>query len=151
MARTSTFFLPESSIRSLGKSPDFVVSSVRTDWQAIHLPQVEQLLQNNHLVFAEVYYTFGPALLERAATRGFESVRVFLLPLPLNTSPERVMEVMKGQLERRATESPEKIRDRSSSAPTEIEKASTYTHRLVNPAGEDDVAEWESLGTCGGE
>lgn len=145
------YFLPESFIRSLEKSSDFVVSSVRTDWQAIHLPQVEELLQSNDLVFAEVYYTFGPVLLERVVTRRFESVRVFLLPLPLNTSSTHVVKVMKGKLVRRATDSPEKITDRCSSAPTEIEKASTYTHRLVNPSGEDDVAEWKSLGTCGGE
>lgn len=145
------YFLPESFIRSLEKSPDFVVSPVRTDWQAIHLPQVEGLLQSSDVVFAEVYYTFGPALLKAAASQQFESIRVFLLPLPLDAPVDEVIRVMKDKLTRRATDSLKKIEDRSSTAPKEIEKAREYTHRLVNPAGEDDVAEWKSLGTCRGQ
>lgn len=145
------YFLPESFIRSLEKGPDFVVSPVRTDWQAIHLPQVEEFLQSSDLVFAEVYYTFGPALLKSATSRQFECIRVFLLPLPLHSPANEVVKLMKEKLTRRATDSPDKIEDRSSTAPKEIEKAREYTHRLVNPAGEDDIAEWKSLGTCGGE
>jgi guanylate kinase len=145
------YFLPESFFKSLEKSPDFIVSPVRTDWQAIHLPQFEELLHNNNLVFAEVYYTFVPVLLECAANRGFENIRIFLLPLPLNTPSEHIIEVMKTKLQRRGTDSPEKIRDRSVSAPLEITKASTYTHRLVNPAGEDDTDEWKLFGTYAGE
>ena len=145
------YFLPATFIQSLDKSPDFVVSPVRSDWQAIHLQQIEDLLSSNNLVFAEVYYTFGPALLKRAVSRQFETVRIFLLPLPSTTPPGQVIEVMSAKLTRRATDPQERIYDRASSAPKEIEAANSYTHLLINPAGEDDIAEWKSFGTCGGE
>lgn len=144
------YFLPESFIRSLEKSSDFIVSPVRTDWQAIHLSQIEELLRTNDRVFAEVFYTFGPVLLERAATRQFENTRIFLLPLPYATPAEQVVKEMKMKLNRRGTDSKEKIDDRASSAPNEIEKAMMYTHRIITPVGEDDISEWKSLGTYGG-
>jgi guanylate kinase len=143
-------FLPEAFIRSLAACADFAVSPVRSDWQAIHLPQVADLLRSRPLVFAEVYPTFGPALLERAAGLGFECVRIFLLPLPPETPAAEVVRVMRAKLERRAADPAEKIGERAASAPHEIAESRAYTHRLVNPAGEDDVDEWKSLATCGG-
>jgi guanylate kinase len=145
------YFLPASFIRSLDKSTDFVVSPVRSDWQAIHLPQVDELLQQSELVFAEVYYTFGPALLQRAASRQFDGIRVLLLPLPAAASPEQLVEVMKEKLTRRRSDAPEKIEERAALAPTEVQQPSAYTHRIINPAGEDDVEEWGELGTRDGK
>jgi len=144
------YFLPTAFIRSLEKSPDFVVSPVRTDWQAIHLPEVEQLLQNSDLVFAEVFYTFGPVLLERATTRQFESLRVFLLPLPLDTLRDEITSVMTRKLELRGTDSPQKIQDRATAAADEMAAARAYTHRLLNPVGEDSIDEWGECGTRNG-
>jgi len=145
------YFLPEDFIRSLAGSPDFAVSPVRTDWQAIHIPQVKELLRTRDVVFAEVFHTFGTVLRRRAASRQFKSIRVFLLPLPPETSHDEVIRVMKAKLRRRATDTRAKIADRSSSAPKEIKASASYTHRIVNSVGEDDVAEWKSLGTCGGK
>lgn len=141
------YFLPEDFIRSLVKSSDFAVSAVRTDWQAIHLPQVESLLQENHLVFAEVYYTFGPILLERVEDKPFSNIRIFLTPVPLDTPRQRIIRAVREKLDRRGTDSESKKKDRSESAPSEIEQAHSYTHRLVNPAGEDDIDEWKCFGT----
>ncbi len=124
---------------------------MRTDWQAIHLPEVEGLLGAKDLVFVEVFYTFGPELLQRAASRQFESIRVFLLPAPMTMPREEIIKMMRQKLERRDTDSRDKIADRSSSAPTEMENAPAYTHRIINPAGEDDVDEWGELGTCRGK
>ncbi len=139
-------FLPEAFIRSLASSPDFAVSPVRSDWQAIHLPEVDALLRKQRLVFAEVFYTFGPSLLKRARRRNFDSLRVFLLPLPSSAKQSQVIAEIRGKLTRRATDESKKIRDRANSAPKEIAKAKSYTHLLVNPAGEDDISEWRSLG-----
>lgn len=141
------YFLPEEFIRSLAKSSDFAVSPVRTDWQAIHLPQVEFLLHKNDLVFAEVYYTFGPVLLECVADKPFSSIRIFLTPVSLNTPRQQIITIVRNKLDRRGTDSEDKKKDRSESAPDEIEQAHSYTHRLVNPAGEDDVDEWKCFGT----
>ncbi len=52
------YFLPASLIKSLMGNPDFAVSRVRSDWQAIDLVQVEDLLSSNDLVFAEVHHSF---------------------------------------------------------------------------------------------
>lgn len=141
------YFLPENFIRSLAKSPDFAVSSVRTDWQAIHLPQVEDLLRSKELVFAEVYYTFGPVLLDRVVDKAFSSIRIFLTPVPLGTPGKEIVKVVRAKLDRRGTDSESKKKDRSESAPDEIAKALSYTHRVLNPAGEDDVQQWKCFGT----
>lgn len=145
------YFLPANFIRSLEKNPDFAVSPVRTDWQAIHLSQVEELLQNSDLVFAEVYYTFGPLLIERARSCRFDCISVFLHPLPLTAPPPEVIEEMRGKLMRRGKDPKGKVEDRASSAPDEIREAPHYTHRLLNPAGEDDIAEWKFFGSCDGK
>ena len=141
------YFLPEGFIRSLEKSKDFAVSPVRTDWQAIFLPQVEELLDSNDLVFAEVFYAFGPALMERVTASSFKSIRIFLTPLPFETPQDEIIKEVRGKLDRRGTDSHEKKEDRSEWAPREMAKASSYTHTLLNPAGEDDIDEWKCFGT----
>lgn len=141
------YFLPTKFIRSLEKSPDFAVSPVRTDWQAIHLPEIEQLLESNDLVFAEAFYRFGPVLLERAASRQFDSVRVFLLPLPIDTLRDEITRVMTRKLQLRGTDSQKKIEDRAGTAADEMAAAHAYTHRLLTAAGEDDIDEWGECGT----
>ncbi|MCK5644500.1 MAG: hypothetical protein KAJ19_27120 [Gammaproteobacteria bacterium] len=59
----------------------------------------------------------------------------------------RFVATVRDKLDRRDTDSESKKKDRSESAPDEIEQAYSYTHRLVNPAGEDDVDEWKCFGT----
>ena len=145
------FFLPADFIRSLEAAPDFVVSPVRTDWQAIHLPQVETLLQANDIVFAEVFYTFGPVLLKRASSRQFDTISVFLHPLPLTAPQEHITATMHQKLSLRGTDPPDKVEDRAASAPQEMLQSMHYTHRVLNPAGEEDIEEWKSLGTRDGK
>jgi guanylate kinase len=143
------YFLPKGLIGSLGKN--FAVSPVRSDMQAIDLLQVKDLLKTHDVVFAEVFYTFGKTLKKHARSHDFKIISVFLLPLPLGTPDTQVIEEMQQKLTRRGTESPEKIKDRASSAPDEIRKAPEYTHRLLNPIGEDNIEEWKSFGTYHGK
>lgn len=146
------YFLPSAFIRSLEKSDDFAVARVRSDWQAVHLSQVRELLEkSNGLVFAEVYHVFGAALLERAAALGFKTTSVFLLPRPLGTPSDDIICAVEKKLRTRGTDDEDKIRDRSRSAPDEMASARAYTHRLLNPAGEDDIDEWGECGTRRGE
>lgn len=146
------YFLPTAFIRSLEKNQDFAVSKVRSNWQAIHIPQVQALLAGSDgLVFAEVFHAFGAVLQERAAAQGFESVRVFLLPCALGSSEPEVVQAMEEKLRARGTDVEEKIEERARSAPDEMTSATTYTHRLINSAGEDDVDEWGECGTRYGE
>jgi guanylate kinase len=146
------YFLPTVFIQSLGKSEDFAVARVRSDWQAIHLQQVRELLErSNGLVFAEVYHVFGAALLKEAASLGFQTTSVFLLPRPLGTSRDDIICTMEEKLRARGTDDDDKILDRARSAPDEMASAWAYTHRLLNPAGEDDVDEWGECGTRHGK
>lgn len=141
------YFLPSSFIRSLNGSPDFAVSPVRSDWQAIHLVQVEELLVSSDLVFAEVFHTFGPTLKAKAAAKNVPVASVFLVPAPLDTPDDKLVELMRGKLNRRATDDERKRAERSNDAPAEIKNAIHYTHVLLNTAGEDDVTEWGEFGT----
>lgn len=145
------YFLPASFIRSLQTSPDFVVSPVRSDWQAIHLVQVDELLSANELVFAEVFYTFGQPLREKAQAKQIPVESVFLIPVPTDTPTADIVDTMLKKLERRGTEDEKKRRERASDAPNELTQASAYTHRLLNTAGEDDVNEWGDCGTFAGQ
>ena len=58
---------------------------------------------------------------------------------------------MRAKLDRRGTDSESKRKDRSEAAPDEIQHAASYTHILLNPAGEDDIDEWKCFGTQGGK
>jgi guanylate kinase len=144
------YFLPVSFIKSLGGSSDFAVSPVRSDWQAIHLVQVEELLQANDLVFAEVFHTFGETLRTKAAAKNVPVSSVFLVPTEPGKPPEEIVSIMRHKLERRALDEKAKIDERSSDAPREIENAAHYTHVLLNRAGEDDVDECGEFGTRDG-
>jgi guanylate kinase len=145
------FFLPESFIRSLQSCPDFVVSPVRSDWQAIHLVQVDQLLQANDLVFAEVFYTFGHSLFQKAGTKQIPVTSVFLMPVRNGTPSEQVVATMLEKLTRRGADDQKKCQERALDALRELAEAPSYTHRLLNTAGEDDVDEWGDCGTFGGK
>lgn len=139
------YFLPRALITALHSSQNFVVSPVRSDWQAIDLSQVEELLASNRLVFAEVYYTFGPTLKECA--RHFAISTVFLLPVPLVTPAQEIINTMRAKLKARATDSENKIEERAQLAPQEMKEAESYTHHLLNLATEDNIEEWGDLGT----
>ena len=141
------YFLPESFIRSLGSSPDFVVSLVRSDWQAIHLVQVGELLDSNELVFVEAFYTFGQPLLPKATARGIAVSSVFLVPVEPGTPPDTIVSTMRAKLDRRGTDDEKKKEERAGDAPKELQKSADYTHVLLNTVGEDDVDEWGEFGT----
>jgi guanylate kinase len=146
------YFLPPALIRSWADHPDFLVAQVRSAWQAIDLVQVESLLAEHDLVFAVAYHTFGPSLARLAAERGFTTRSIFLLPVDWDPITERVtiVELMRGKLLRRGTDERAKIEERCRYAPVEMQAASSFTHRLINPAGEDDVDQWGEFGTLGG-
>ena len=104
--------LEEAGFKIVNQGKHVVMSDgtrILTIPQAIHLPQVEELLATSDLVFAEAFYTFGPALLERAATRQFESIRILLITLPLDTEPDQVVRSMEQKLRCRGTDAEEKI------------------------------------------
>ncbi|MBV9851103.1 MAG: hypothetical protein JO250_15645 [Armatimonadetes bacterium] len=148
------YFLPPALIKSLRSSNDFVVAPVRSDWQAIDLLQVEDILRDNGLVFAEVFHTFGQPLGERAAARsgegGFEAYSVFLLPEEPCTPDDDIVQTMQVKLAGRGTDEGAKLEERARSAPVEMRSAGDYTHCLLNHAGEDDVAEWGEFDKAGG-
>ena len=57
---------------------------------------------------------------------------------------------MRTRLERRGTDAPVNIKRRAQDVLDEIPASSAFTHRLINPAGEDDVDEWGEFGTENG-
>lgn len=138
----------------------FIVGNVLSDIQAIDMVQIKELLKENDLILAEVYYTLGRALMEWARSQSdieFDIRSVLLYPLdnddikkelekPGNQNKKArdiVYETMKGKLERRGEDSPEKIKERASSAFDEIEEAKNYyTDLILNHAGEDAKNEW---------
>jgi len=146
------YFFPPALIKSLASNPDFLISPMRSEWQAIDLLQVADLLSQHDLVYAEVYYTFGEPLRRLAAESGFTTYSVFLLPVERDpiTEGTAIVERMRERLMRRGTDPALKIEERARSAPVEMAAAAAFTHRLLNPAGEDDVDEWGEFGTRGG-
>jgi guanylate kinase len=49
---------------------------------------------------------------------------------------------MRKKLNRRAEDAPEKIDERARAAYDEILQSESYSFRIVNPVGEDDLAAW---------
>lgn len=145
------YFLPPSLIKQLQGNPDFAVAQVRTDWQAIDLLQIEDLLRGNDLVFAEVFHTFGAILRERAANRDFTLCSVFLLPVRPESDENVIVESMQAKLRQRGTDKEPKLSERARSAPLEMAHSTTYTVRIFNPASEDEVEEWGEFGTRDGK
>lgn len=145
------YFLPPSLISSLESNPDFVVSRVRSDWQAIDLKQVEDLLSGGGLVFAEVFHTFGETLRTQLANRDFEFSSVFLLPLPPHSAVDDIVAAMTRKLTTRGTDDGPKLIERAKSAVEEMKIAGQYTHRILNPATEDDTDQWGEFGTRDGK
>jgi len=146
------YFFPPALIRSLADNPDFLVAPMRSEWQAIDLLQVADLLAQHELVFAEVYYTFGEPLRRLAAQSGFTTCSVFMLPASWDPQADQqaIVDLVRARLKRRGTDPADKIEERARFAPVEMAAAQAFTHRLVNPAGEDDVDEWGEFGTRGG-
>lgn len=146
------YFLPPALIKSLTGNDNFLVAPVRSDWQAIDLLQIADLLTSYDLVFAEVFYTFGPSLSRLASAGGVKTSSIFLLPTdmdPLTKSPE-IVEMMQEKLISRGTDTHTKIKERALLAPTEMQAASQFTHRLINSASEDNIEEWGEFGKRGG-
>lgn len=151
------YFLPRGLFAQLDQKR-FIVTEVRSDIQAIDMAQVEELLRNNNLILAEVFYTLGRSLIEWARKQSnleFAIRSVALVPLSdeeiqeevkkTGKEPKQIVyETMKAKLERRAEDSLAKIEERASSAFEEIEGMSGYTDRIINHAGEDDKGEWRS-------
>jgi guanylate kinase len=144
------YFLPASLIKSFAENSDFVVLAVWNDWHAIDVGQIEELLDSNDLVFAEVFHTFGKTLKAKAAERKVPVSSVFLVPTNLETPAEQVVSIMRAKLDRRGTEDEKEREERSKEAPAEIANATHYTHILLNTAGEDDIDEWGEFGTRDG-
>jgi len=146
------YFMPAALIRSWADHPDFLVARVHNAWQAIDLLQVADLLAQHDLVFAVVYHTFASSLARLAAEHGFTVRSVFLLPVGWDPKTEQsaIVDLMRGKLQRRGTDEQARIERRAQDAPIEMAAAGAFTHRLINPAGEDDVGEWGEFGTRGG-
>jgi guanylate kinase len=155
------YFLPRSMFEQLDKNR-FIVANVRSDVQAIDISQVRELLEGYDIVLVEVFHTLGRSLMDWAKSQSdldFEIKSVFLLPLShkeieeavktSNNPPEEIVyKVMRAKLERRAEDPPHKIEERARSAYKEMLASSSYTHVIVNHAGEDDRKEWgDPLGT----
>jgi guanylate kinase len=144
------FFLPTDLIRSLEQSRHFAVRQARSDWQALHLPTFDRQLQHSRVVVAEVFHTFAPVLLEMSSKYGLQAVSVFILPVsPTATHDEIVREVSR-KLHARGTDSESVMKSRAQAAPAEIASAGSFTHRILNLAGEDDTDEWGECGTKAG-
>lgn len=153
------YFMPRGLFSQLDRD-HFIVGNVNSDIQAIDIVQAKELLKENDLILAEVYYTLGRELIEWSRSQSdieFEIRSVLLYPLDNNdikkelekpennnkTAKDIVYETMKGKLERRGEDSLEKIEERASSAFDEIEDAKKYyTDLILNHAGEDDREEW---------
>jgi hypothetical protein len=129
------------------------VAPVLSDWQAIDLLQVADLLEHHELVFAEVFYTFGQPLSRLAAKSGFTTKSVFLCPVDKNpdTEGDAIVAMMRAKLRGRGLDPPDKIAERARLAPIEMQTADQFTHTLLNPAGEDDTEEWCEFGTLRGK
>jgi hypothetical protein len=74
------------------------------------------------------------------------------LPVDWDPKAERqaIVGLMRGKLTRRGTDVPDKIEGRARDALVEMQASGAFTHRLTNPAGEDDLDEWGEFGTRGG-
>lgn len=144
------YFLPRAVIQSLGDQPDVVVSSVRTDLQAIDLGAIQEMLASCELVFAETFHTFHGPLKAQATEMGLDVSTVFLHPVPLGTAADVIVNTMRDKLINRGTESSAKLAERAAGAAAEMTLASASTHRILNTAGEDDIEEWGEFGTRGG-
>jgi guanylate kinase len=147
------YFLPPALIASFQDNPNFATAMVRSDWQAVDLLQVEDLLsaENVDLVFAEVFHTFGDLLRIRLAGRQVKLSSIFLLPVPAGTPSKETIATMRQKLTRRGTDKEPKLTERAESAPAEMLSAINYTHRILNPATEDDTEEWGEFGTENGK
>jgi guanylate kinase len=156
------YFLPQGLFSQLDRDR-FIVGNVRSDIQAIDMDQARELLKENDLILAEVYYTLGRALMEWARSQSdleFDMRSVLICPLsdadieaelrkPGNEKLEPrdiVCKTMNDKLYRRGEDSPEKIIERASSAFEEIEEAKKYyTDLILNHAGEDAKNEWSEV------
>jgi guanylate kinase len=145
------YFQPPALIKQLRQNPDFAVAQVRTDWQAIDLLQIEDLLQGHDLVFAEVFHAFGKILQDRAAGRDFTLCSIFLLPVCPDAGEAVIVETMREKLRNRGTDKEPKLSERARSAPFEMANSSAFTYRILNPAGEDEIEEWGEFGTRNGQ
>jgi guanylate kinase len=145
------YFLPPALIASLKNDINFAVTKVRSDWQAIDLLQIEDLLKGNDVIFAEVFHTFGDLLYDQIKNRKFCLYSIFLLPTTPDKNANEIVSIMKEKLIRRGTDKEPKLSERALSSIVEIENSNKYTHRIVNEIGEEDIEQWGEFGTNAGK
>jgi guanylate kinase len=159
-----TYHFVEKGSLQKRKSRDFMVFGVHEQYQGIDFVTLRNELDNNDLVFLEIFHERIPDIITEAY-KAFPDVsvkNVFLTPLSnedfkkLGYGKNRkqkaiaIQAVMQTKLINRNTETPEKILKRSKSAYREIKKytGNPKTDRktiLVNHYGEDVASLWQKL------
>lgn len=143
------YFLPRGIFSQLNPER-FLTFEIRSEYQALDLVQIEDLLKKHSIVLIEAYPPIALKLKEWAAYKWapqeVKIILVFLSPVSLNDaiSEQSVYELMLGKLVRRGEDAPEKIEERARSAFWEIRQAVFYDHIIVNSIGEDDVCGWRA-------
>ena len=141
------YFLPRAMFYQLDPQR-FLTIEIRSEYQAVDLAQIENLLTQNNIILIEAYPSAAFKLkqwaLEKWTTEKVKVVMVFLSPVPMEeaTSEHKIYELMYAKLIRRGEDAPEKIAERARSAFQEIQHAHLYYHIIFNPIGEDDITGW---------
>jgi len=149
------FFMPRGWFANLDPNR-FLVASIRSEIQAIDLDLLHDRLADHDRILAEIHPGLAGRLADWVACQDRWTIdlkRICLLPMSLDEierlsqsrgqSPRQVVEEeMLRKLSRRAEDPPEKIDERARAAYDEILQSKSYPFRIVNPAGEDDLAAW---------
>jgi hypothetical protein len=156
------YFLSRGAIAALPSS-DFYVGPVREMFQAVDLSQLESDLKSNSLVLVEIFADLWPGLERRIAERLGSQLRTAsvcmtavdpktVLAQPDEQSRARFIQHEVEQiLQRRAKDTPDKIKSRAKSAVAEVWSAvgpdgSKLYSRVFHsaPEGPDGQDEWTS-------
>jgi guanylate kinase len=149
------FFMPPKWFSGLDPNR-FLVAPIRSEIQAIDLDLLRDRLAHHDRILAEIHPGLAGLLADWVARQSRWTIdlkRIFLLPMSLDQierlalsrgqSPQEVVyEEMLKKLNRRAEDPPEKMDERARAAYDEILQSQSYPFRIVNPAGEDDLAAW---------
>ncbi len=149
------FFMPRGWFVDLDTNR-FLMAPIRSEIQAIDLDLLQDRLAHHDRILAEIHPGLAGRLADWIACQDRWTIdlkRIFLFPMSLEEierlsqfrglSPRQVVEEeMLSKLNRRAEDPPEKIEERARAAYDEILQSQSYPFRIVNPAGEDDLAAW---------
>jgi guanylate kinase len=149
------FFMPRGWFAGLDPNR-YLVAPIRSEIQAIDLNLFQDRLAHHDRILAEIHPGLADLLADWVAGQSHWTIdlkRIFLLPMSLDQierlaisrgqSPRQVVEEeMLKKLNRRVEDPPEKINERVRAAYEEILQSQSYPFRIVNPAGEDDLAAW---------